>query len=126
MISSLFDTKVAAISGLILVSIYAIRVLLLKLVLKKDIVLATFIAPRGLITLLLFYSIPQEIQTPFFSQGIILYIIIVTSLLMTVGLVRFSKRKKETEEIIPNDNMDQPEDQEDPINKDSEKDSVLN
>ncbi len=128
MISSLFDTKVAAISGLILVSIYAIRVLLLKLVLRKDIVLATFIAPRGLITLLLFYSIPQEIQTPFFSQGIILYVIIITSLLMTVGLVRFGKKKKEkekSEEISPADDESITDEVENTPN-DTQKDSVLN
>ncbi len=101
MISSLFNAKVAAISGLILLSIYAVRVLLLKVVMRKDIVLATLIAPRGLITLLLFYSIPQEIKTPLFSQGIILYIVIITSLLMTIGLVRFGKKKKKEEVITP-------------------------
>ncbi|XOV95191.1 MAG: cation:proton antiporter [Bacteroidota bacterium] len=127
MISSLWDTKVAAISGLILVSIYAIRVLLLKIVLRKDVVLATFVAPRGLITLLLFYSIPQDIQTPFFSQGIILYIIIITSLLMTVGLVRFGKKRKgEEEKTLPSLHPNTETDEEQNLDSAPEKDPVSN
>ncbi len=127
MISSLLDAKVAAISGLILISIYAIRVLLLKIVMKSDIILATFVAPRGLITLLLFYSIPDEIQSPFFNQGIILYVIIITSLLMTIGLVKFGKKKKDDEKAekqTPNlSRKDQPPSTEEPSPRE---DSVVN
>ena len=102
-LTSLINTKVAAISGLIIVSIYAIRILLLKIILRQEIILATFIAPRGLITLLLYYSIPSDIKTPLFSEGILLYVIIITSILMTFGLIKFSEKKKEPLEskVVP-------------------------
>ena len=51
--------------------------------------LATLIAPRGLITLLLFYSIPKELLNQNFNGGILLFVIIISSLLMTYGLIRF-------------------------------------
>ena len=47
-----------------------------------------FIAPRGLITILLFYAIPARAQVPGFEPGILLFLIIGTSLIMTWALIR--------------------------------------
>ena len=54
-----------------------------------------FIAPRGLITILLFYAIPEAAIVPGFEPGILLFIIIGTSLIMTWALIR-DKRKPAT------------------------------
>ena len=91
-LESLFDLNVALISALILVSIYVIRYILLRLVIGKDILPQLFIAPRGLITILLFYAIPDEAKTESFNSGILLFIIIVTSLIMTFALI-YEKRR---------------------------------
>lgn len=91
-LSSLFSLKVARISGAILVSIYAVRYALLRPILGKDILPQLFIAPRGLITILLFYNIPKQLETDLFDPGILLFIIITTSLLMTFALVWDKKR----------------------------------
>lgn len=88
-LGSLFSIKIAVVSGLILLCIYLIRALILKLIVKQNVMLATYIAPRGLITLLLYYSIPAELETNLFNEGILLFVIIITSLLMTFGLVRY-------------------------------------
>ncbi|MEM9847140.1 MAG: cation:proton antiporter, partial [Bacteroidota bacterium] len=56
-LSSLWDLNVALISALILVSIYVIRFVLLRFIIGRDILPQLFIAPRGLITVLLFYAI---------------------------------------------------------------------
>ena len=89
-IVSIFDLRLALVSGIIVLVIYLIRGALLRLIVKvKDFKLATSIAPRGLITLLLFYSIPEEIVNPSFNGGILLLVIIITSLLMTYGLIKF-------------------------------------
>jgi hypothetical protein len=45
-------------------------------------------APRGLITILLFYSIPAELQLPGFDRGLLLYVILASNLYMAWGMVR--------------------------------------
>ena len=50
------------------------------------------IAPRGLITVLLFYAIPEKLTVPDFEEGIILFIIISTSLIMTFAMISDKKR----------------------------------
>lgn len=94
-ISSLFSLNVALISGLIVLSIYAIRFLILKVFIGKDILPQLFVAPRGLITVLLFYAIPAEAQIEGFESGILLFVIIATSLVMTWAMIK-DKRKMGT------------------------------
>ena len=51
-----------------------------------------FIAPRGLITILLFYDIPKEAVVPGFEPGILLWTIIGTSIIMTLAMIYDKKR----------------------------------
>ena len=90
-LSSMLSLEVALISLAIIVSIYLIRWLVLTMFFGKDIMPQIFIGPRGLITVLLFYSIPEEFMVPGFDKGILLFVIIVTSLIMTWALVRDKK-----------------------------------
>jgi NhaP-type Na+/H+ or K+/H+ antiporter len=91
-VSSLFNIDVAIISTLIIASIYAIRFVILRLFIGKDILPQLFIAPRGLITVLLFYAIPMEAQVESFEPGILLFVIIGTSLIMTGAMIYDKKR----------------------------------
>lgn len=86
-VSSLLSLNVTIISFLILVSIYTIRYLILRIFSGKDIIPQLFVAPRGLITVLLFYSIPVEAQIEGFEPGILLCVIIGTSLIMTFVMI---------------------------------------
>ncbi|MDE5421792.1 cation:proton antiporter [Ancylomarina sp. DW003] len=88
LVSSLFSLKVLGVSFLLLLSIYAIRWLFLRAFMGFDIFPQLWIAPRGLITVLLYYAIPQEYANSSFDSGILLFIIIATSLVMTWGLIR--------------------------------------
>jgi hypothetical protein len=45
------------------------------------------IAPRGLITVLLFYTIPESQRMTGLSEGVLFLVIVFTSLMMTVGLL---------------------------------------
>lgn len=94
-ITSIFNLDVAIISSLIILSIYLIRFVLLFVFVGKDILPQLFIAPRGLITVLLFYAIPAEAQIATFDQGILLFVIIGTSLIMT-GAMIYDKRRSST------------------------------
>lgn len=86
-VASLFSLNVILISSVIIVSIYAIRYIILLVFVGKDIIPQLFIAPRGLITVLLFYSIPVEAQIATFEPGILLFVIIGTSLIMTFAMI---------------------------------------
>jgi len=94
-ITSLFNFKVALVSLLIIASIYGIRFVILKIFFGKDILPQLFVAPRGLITVLLFYAIPEEAQVPSFESGILLFVIIATSLIMTWAMIK-DKNKMNT------------------------------
>ena len=77
----------ASIVGLI-IAFRVIQLLLSKLPLMP----LLFIAPRGLITILLFLSIPAEKQLPFVDRSLIVQVILITALVMMSGLI-FNRNK---------------------------------
>ena len=86
-LATILDPEVALVSGILLVVLYGIRLVLLLIFVRKDILPQLFIAPRGLITVLLFFSIPEEIRTENFNSGVLLFVIIITSVIMTLSLI---------------------------------------
>ncbi|MBI9068015.1 MAG: cation:proton antiporter [Salinivirgaceae bacterium] len=94
-IQSLINLKVILISLLILIVIYGIRWLILRLFLKQNFILEWLLAPRGLITVLLFFNIPEDFLVAEFDSGILLFVIIISSILMAIGLIKFNDTKKE-------------------------------
>ncbi|MCK0155590.1 cation:proton antiporter [Cellulophaga sp. F20128] len=93
-LSSLFSITVALTSLLIIASIYLIRFIILRVFFGSDILPQLFIAPRGLITILLFYAIPEEAQITTFDSGILLFVIIGTSLIMTAAMIKDKHKMK--------------------------------
>ncbi|MCP9236147.1 cation:proton antiporter [Lewinella sp. JB7] len=91
-LASLLSVDVAIVSVLIILSIYLIRFIILRIFIGADILPQLFVAPRGLITVLLFYAIPTEANIPNFEPGILLFIIIGTSIIMTLAMVVDKKR----------------------------------
>lgn len=73
--------------------IFVLRYLFLKL-LKLDVKSFLFIAPRGLVTILLFLSITSDQLLPIFNQTIVLQVILLTVLIMMFGLM-FTKKEEE-------------------------------
>lgn len=100
---ALLDLQIVGISLIIVAIFYISRFLLLKaFFLKKSILPELFITPRGLITVLLFFSIPAHLSSETFNADIILITILTTSIIMTWGLIRFSdvEPELEPEEVI--------------------------
>ena len=100
---ALLDLQIVGISLIIVAIFYLSRFLLLKaFFLKKSILPELFITPRGLITVLLFFSIPAHLTSDTFNSDIILITILTTSIIMTWGLIRFSdvEPELEPEEVI--------------------------
>jgi NhaP-type Na+/H+ or K+/H+ antiporter len=87
-VGSLFNAKVALISLLIIISIYLVRYICLRVFIGSNIHPQLYIAPRGLVTVLLFYAIPENALYPGFEPGILLFIILGTSVIMTYALIK--------------------------------------
>ncbi len=96
-LSSLLSIQVILVSVIILATIYGLRLVLFRLFMGKDIFPTVYIAPRGLITVLLFFAIPKELQVEQFQSGILLFIIIATSIVMTWAMLRANKKDVEDE-----------------------------
>lgn len=99
---SLFSIRVWIITLLIIFVIYGVRWVLLRIFVGKDIMPQVFIAPRGLITILLIFAIPEKYLVPEFEEGILLFTIIVTGAIMTWALIKNSNNKKLELEISNN------------------------
>lgn len=88
-LSSLYNLEVAINSIVIVLILYAVRYLVLRFVAKEHMWPELFIAPRGLITVLLFFSLAKHdgIQIENFDTGLLLYPILITSIIMMVALI---------------------------------------
>jgi len=84
----------------IIVVLLAVRFVYLRSFLKENLFPELFLMPRGLITIILFYSIPEWLLLENFNEGILFFVIIATALLMMVGLAAFKKEKPVEMEII--------------------------
>ncbi|MCH4896071.1 sodium:proton exchanger [Marinilabiliaceae bacterium JC040] len=94
-LSSILTLKVLFVSAAVLAVIYLIRFILLKILLKESIKAQLLIAPRGLISILLFYNIPDAFKIEDFETGIVLFIVLATCIIMAISLVRNKKMECE-------------------------------
>lgn len=98
------------ITGFIIVTIiYFIRFLYLKFVTRRNFFPELFVAPRGLITILLFYSIPMELSIGAISEGVLFTVIILSSLVMMFGLMQSSEKIPEMEIYVGGKRVDEEE-----------------
>jgi NhaP-type Na+/H+ or K+/H+ antiporter len=102
-LASLLDLKVWVVSILILGILYGIRWSWFRFVIRKDIYPVVWMAPRGLITILLFYSIPESLWVEDFNIGILLLVILASSILMAVSLIKYRKSASAEPELKESD-----------------------
>ena len=101
-ITDLFDLKSLLIGGTIVLIIFSVRMVTLLIFSKttnvKNITPELFLAPRGLLTILLFYSIPRNLlPTNINFEGVFLYVIIICCLIMAWSLI-YERKKRELKE----------------------------
>jgi hypothetical protein len=93
-LGSLLSFKVIGIGLVVLVIIYIVRVIILFLFNGKDIITRLFLAPRGLITILLFFSIPDgvvEYTAHEDLRAVLLFVILISCLIMTWSMIAYKK-----------------------------------
>lgn len=96
-LDSLLHWKVWLVSALFLIAVYSSRYLLFRYIKGKDSFPEVFIAPRGLISILLFFSIPEDFQILEFESGTLFVVILITSIVMAWALIdkRFNGQSKD-------------------------------
>jgi NhaP-type Na+/H+ or K+/H+ antiporter len=94
-LTSLYDWRVAVNGVVIVLILYGVRFVALRFIAPKHVFPELYIAPRGLITVLLFFVIlkDERINIPGFDAGLLLYPILITSIVMTVGLITHQGEK---------------------------------
>ena len=110
-LGSLLSFQVIGIGLLILTIIYLVRALVLFLFNGRDIVTQLFLAPRGLITILLFFAIPEELSIGTEFQGVLLFVILVSCLIMTWSLISYKNKVAQIEESEEDDLLNDREQQ---------------
>ena len=88
--------KILDVTSLMLAASIVALILLIRIVYltisKIEIFPLLFIAPRGLITILLFLSIPLNIKLPFITKSLMIQVILLSTFVMMFGLM-FHKKK---------------------------------
>jgi NhaP-type Na+/H+ or K+/H+ antiporter len=104
-LATLLSSYVWLISGIFLLVTYLLRFILYLIIEQKDTMPQIFIAPRGLISILLFFAIPESLKREGFESGVLFVVIISTSIIMALSLIaaRKDKKKDEVSEGAEND-----------------------
>lgn len=79
--------KVWAVGTIIIILLYLVRYINFKVFVKTNVFPEIFLAPRGLITILLFFSIPAQFAIQDFSVGILSFVILGTGFIMMLALI---------------------------------------
>lgn len=94
-LADMMHTDVIVAGSLIVAILLVARLVLLGLFLKSSIFPEVLMVPRGLITILLFYLIPDSMKIGAFNEGILSFVVIVTSILMMIGLLLYREKIEE-------------------------------
>jgi len=86
-IFQLQDWSLLATGGVILIGIYLVRFVYIKLVSKIDLFPELFLVPRGLISVLLYYNLPDDLKIAGVETGLLFVVILGTSIIMSLGLL---------------------------------------
>jgi len=84
-IEGIFNLNNLLTAVLITSGIFFLRMIFLKQVLKMPLVPLLFFSPRGLITILLFLSIPLVSRIPLISEEVVTLVILLTMVLLIIG-----------------------------------------
>lgn len=96
-LSFLQNPDVLMLGSAIVMALLVLRFVYLRIVHKYDLLPELFYIPRGLITVLLFYKIPQWQRIETFDEGVLFFVILATTLIMMLGALFY--RDKPVEDL---------------------------
>lgn len=100
-IGELVDIDAWIVSMLLVLAMIGTRYISLKATFKGNMKPILYVAPRGLITVLLFLSIPPQYLVVGFRDGILMITVILTALMMMVAVMSHKPEEEERLEDVP-------------------------
>ncbi len=100
-IALILSLRVLITGTVIVLVILIIRYVFLRYISKTNVFPELFIAPRGLITIILLYSIPVQLTTDKFNEGVLSFVILASGVIMMLGLI-FSKGTIKVTDVAEN------------------------
>ena len=94
-LASLQNPEVLKLGSAIVLALLGLRFVYLRILHKYALFPELFYIPRGLITILLFYKIPEWVQTDTFDEGVLFFVILATSSIMMFGALFFNDKPEE-------------------------------
>ncbi len=89
------QNDVMLVGSIIVAVLLVTRFLYLRFFLKQQVYPEVVFIPRGLITILLFYKIPEVFKLDRFNEGILFFVIMLSSLIMTLGMLFYKYQPKD-------------------------------
>lgn len=86
------NLRVLELGGIIVAALMALRFVYLRIVHKYDLLPELFYFPRGLITILLFYKIPDWQRIEAFDEGVLFFVILATGFILMFGALMYKDR----------------------------------
>ncbi len=83
----IMNTEVILAGSIIVFTLLIVRFLYLRFFLREQVFPEVVFIPRGLITILLFYKIPGFLKLDSFNEGILFFVILLSSVIMTIGML---------------------------------------
>ena len=75
-----------AVTGAVLASIYLTRWPLLRVLCRADVHPLLWVAPRGLITVVLYLSLPDDLRVERFPEGAVMLVVLLTAFVLSTGI----------------------------------------
>jgi potassium/hydrogen antiporter len=93
---ALIDTDALIISALFVGTVLAVRAVLLRFTFVGPQSPLRWMAPRGLITVLLYQSIPANLKLTGFPEGTLLLVVLLSSLVLLAGVISAGRSRPDT------------------------------
>ena len=94
-VAALQNPEVLKLGSAIVLALLGLRFVYLRILHKYALFPELFYIPRGLITILLFYKIPEWVQIDTFDEGVLFFVILATSIIMMFGALFFNDKPEE-------------------------------
>lgn len=88
----LSQREVIMVGSLIVLAMFIVRILYLRFFVRTNLFPESFFIPRGLITIVLFYKIPESMRMTSFDDGILFFVILTTTIIMGIGMIFYRKK----------------------------------
>lgn len=94
----LTNDEVLLVGSCIVLALFLVRFLYLKFFFRTKIFPEVYLIPRGLVTIVLFYKIPTSMKLSAFNDDILLFVILATGIIMSIGMILYKKKNDEVVE----------------------------